>query len=360
VQVNLIQNSVRWFIKGMHEVRIKLMSIRDFIIEKWNNLEVMPSDWSLNIIWFLSWALYVFIVAWVFWWLSYVTVDSAKWALSAQVQATAAIFGLLIAAIALRWRHITDQEQLLRNNIYSYLQALSATAKPPTERTVLVLELAYDDYLKVITEKREKKGKVAKKVFVDLGRLWVISNLSYQYRFHLIFGRYLTRGQTKGLSKISKLSMKSAVNMWEDYHKHPEDFILNMLETLNGVAVLLNASMLAKSNSYGGKGDKELVRKEAVILALRDIGRSIISSNSKVIAEEVKRTRLTLQPRFYFTSLVLAFAIVLGLCILTGIEGTLLPPIFSNPNNLMWVVGIPIGLSIFGIALCLDIIRRII
>jgi len=294
----------------------------------------------------ITWVLYVIGVFWVLWWLKYVTVESAKWALSAQVQATAAIFGLLIAAVSLRWSRVTEQEQQLRSKIYSYLQFLAGSTKGIP--AVSVLDSAYGKYVEWV--EGNKKNKVNKAIFVKLGRFWVIKNLSDQYRLRLIFGRFLTVGQTKPLNRISKLSRRAAVDMWEDYHKRPEAFILNMHETFS----FLVAIMIAEQPNTG-----EECEFPAESVLLDNIASSIISDNSKLIAEEVKRTRIIIRPRFYLTAFLLALAILLGLSILTGIEGTLYP--FSLiPNYLAWAVGIPIGLSFAGIIFSLLIIRKII
>ena len=352
-QTGVIRHFVQWSIDAMSKLIIKL---KNRITENINKRPEKPPDRMMSFIFFLTWLLYAFGVIWIFWWLSSVTVDSAKWALSTQVQATAAIFGLLIAAVALLWRRITDQEQRLRNDIYEYLKELSQ----PLGRTppVPVLDVAYGDYLKWITEAISKKERIAKDAFRNLGRLWVIRFLSLQYRLRLRFGRYLTVGQTKELSKISKLSRESAIDMWEYYYKRPEDFIINMHETLDMVSSIVTGLKLMNRDSGAARKDKETNIPEECI-RLNNVAYSIVYNDSKVIAENVKRTRLALRPRFYFTSLVLALAIIIGLCILTGIEGTIFP--FSlNPSNIVWAVGIPIGLSIFGIALCLALIRNII
>ncbi len=345
---------IEWLIRLKNAIGIKLMSINTFITNKLDKSEVKPPDKLMSLIFILAWVVYVFVVIWVFWWLRYVTVDSAKWALSAQVQATAAIFGLLIAAVSLLQRRITDQEQQLRNDIYKYLKEL---AQPLGTPPMPILGIAYGDYLKWITEAKSKKERIAKDAFRNLGRLWVIRFLSLQYHLRLRFGRYLTVGQTKELRKISKLSRESAIDMWEYYYRYPEDFIIKMHETLDMVSAVLMFPRRADSNP-GVEGGESAISEEGRLL--NNTAYAIVYNDSKVIAENVKRTRLALRPPFYFTSLVLAFAIVLGLCILTGIEGTLLPPILSNPDNLKWVVGIPIGLSIFGIFLCLLMIRKII
>ena len=146
--------------------------------------------------------------------------------------------------------------------------------------------------------------------------------------------------------------------MWEYYYRHPEDFIIKMHETLHMVSPILTAQSTRRDiSSTGNDTDKEYTAE--VNTRLSNIVGAMVRNDTKALAEEVKRTRIILRPQFYFTALVLAVAIVLGLCILTGIEGPLFP--FSlSPSNIVWAVGIPIGLSIFGIALCLALIRNII
>lgn len=356
-QTGLIRRIVQWSIDAIGNLIIKL---KNRITENINKREEKPRSNLIAFFYFLSWLVYVFVVIWIFWWLSYVTVDSAKWALSTQVQATAAIFGLLIAAMALLWRRMTGQEQGIREHIYDYLKGLEQGVGQIPQ--LPVSQVAYDNYLKWITELREKGEKIGKDAYINLGRLWVIISLSRQYSLKIIFGRYLTTGQLKELSRISKESKKSAIVMWEHYHRYPESFMIAMHETLMMVESILLASSMSKrvDNNLGGEIRNEKSDISEACTRLRNTVNAIVHNDDKFNAEEVKRNRLALRVPFYFTSLVLSFAIILGLCILTGIEGTLFPPILSGPDNLMWAVGIPIGLSIFGVALCLYLIRRII
>lgn len=357
-QVSLIRHVIQWLTSAMRKL---VIISRNYIIKETNKRSEKPTDKLMSLIFILTWVLYVFGVIWVFWWLSYVTVDSAKWALSTQVQATAAIFGLLIAAMALLWRRMTSQEQEIRERMYGYVKDLEQKVGQVPQ--LPVSQVAYDNYLKWIIELRKKKEKVGKDAYINLGRLWVIISLSRQYSLRLIFKRYLTTGQLKELSKISKVSKESAIVMWEDYHRYPENFIISMYETLSMVSSILLASSMSErevDTNLGGEMSNEKRAFSEACTRLQNMVRAIVYNDDKFNAEEVKRNRITLRIPFYFTSLVLSFAIVLGLCILTGIEGTLFPPIFSRPDNLMWAVGIPIGLSIFGIALCLTLIRRII
>ena len=150
--------------------------------------------------------------------------------------------------------------------------------------------------------------------------------------------------------------------MWEDFYRYPENFMIGMHETLMMVSSTLSASSMSKGadGNLGGEIRNEKRDISEACTRLQNMVNAIVYNDDKFNAEEVKRNRLALRVPFYFTALVLSFAIILGLCILSGIEGTLLPPIVSGPDDLMWVVGIPIGLSIFGVALCLALIRRII
>lgn len=76
-QVNLKSRFLQWATSAMRKLIIKS---RNYITEKMNKSEVKPPDKVMSLIFILTWVLYVFGVIWVFWWLSYVTVDSAKWA----------------------------------------------------------------------------------------------------------------------------------------------------------------------------------------------------------------------------------------------------------------------------------------
>ena len=180
VRLDLMSHVTQYLKGAMHKFYDRAMSLRDFVIKKWNAREEKPPDKAMFLIIFLTWVLYGVGVVWIFWWLSSVTVDSAKWALSTQVQATAALFGLLIAAVALVWRRITDQEQQLRERMSGYLKDLAQlVGRIPT---VSVSNIAYDNYFEWITQLREKKERIGKDALINLGRLWVIKNFSEQYR----------------------------------------------------------------------------------------------------------------------------------------------------------------------------------
>ena len=183
----------------MNFIRRIYLKIINSIEETRDKRVEKPTPKIMAFLYALSWFVYVYIVIWVSWWLSDVTVDSAKWALSTQVQATAAIFGLLIAAMALIWRRMTSQEQEIRERMYGYVKELEQEVGQVPQ--LPVSQVVYDNYLKWITELRKKGEKIGEDAYINLGRLWVIISLSRRYRSKLIFGRYLTTGQLKELSR---------------------------------------------------------------------------------------------------------------------------------------------------------------
>lgn len=313
--------------------------------------EERPQTSNPLFIFLITFIAFITIVFWVELWLPFVVIENAKWALSAQTQATAALLGLLIAAMALRWRTVTNQEQQLRSVIHSYLKVIGTSGTGP-QNIIPTIKVIYDNYLVWINS---AKPKIAKLAYINLGRLWVIMRLSYVYRVRIKYGRYLKRGQTKRLSKVSKLSRESAISMWENYYRHPANFILDMYETLDHVSMILTGLGMKSKQEKGERNNENTLLSKYD--TLREITSSMLSDDSKLIAEETKRIRSISQP-FIFTSVVLTSAIVIGLLALTGINNTNLL-LNLNSDVIRWVVGIPIGLSVYGVFLCLIFVRNI-
>lgn len=332
-------------------IRAYLTKVEDFITKIEDRREEIPTTRTPTFIFLLSSVSAFILILWIELWFPFVEIESAKWALNAQVQATAAIFGLLIAAMAFRWRTITNQEEKLRSNIYSYLKQIALSVTGP-QNIVPTINVAYGNYLAWINN---SKPKIAKTAYMDLGRLWVIMQLSYVYRIRIKFGRHLKRGQTRELSKVSKLSREAAINMWESYYRYPAEFILNMHETLDNVSMILTGLEMEKSQEKDKQNDKNSILNKYGILG--EIVSLMLGDDSKLVAEEIRERRSTLTP-FYGTSVVLTLSIVIGLLVLTGISDNNLL-LNLNSGIIKWAVGIPIGLSVYGVALCFLFIRTI-
>lgn len=332
-----------------------ITKIKNFIVKIKDEREENPTTGTPTFITLLTLVSVLMLIMWLGIWFPFVDKESARWALSAQVQAMAAIFGLMIAAMAFRWRVVTNQEQQLRNNIYSYLKRIGTTKNETViPSSFFIIDLAYEKYLAWINEKIDKKQKIDKKVFINLGKLWVIKELSFIHSSGGAkeFGRCLKYGQTKQLSKVSKLSRESAINTWENYYRYPAQFTLDMYETLAYIYTTLFGLEKIDSDVYRAKGS---VGQNFDLLI--SIVSQILSDGSKLIAEEIKRRRSTLSP-FYFASGVLILAIVVGLLVLTGVSDNNLL-LNQNSDTIRWVVGIPVGLSVYGVFLCFDFVRRI-
>lgn len=345
------------FLNFLIAIKRPITKIGDFIEKGKDKSEEVPKVGigSLTFLLLISLIALLILVYWVEEWLPNVTPESARWALSAQVQATAAILGLLIVAMAFRWRMVTNQEQQLRSSIYSYLKTMGTATSGTIPPSPLVINLAYEKYLAWITAAREKKQKMDKAVFINLGRLWVIKELSF---IHSSGGakelsRRLKHGQIKQLSKISKLSNQSALEMWESYFRNSAQFILDMYEALGHIYTTLFS--LERKDSGKDKIKQSGGNTFDVIISV--VSR-ILADGNKLMAEEIKRVRLTSKKPFYFVGGLLIVAIVVGLLALTGISdiNSLLN---TNSNAIRWVVGVPVGLSVYGVLLCFDFIRSI-
>lgn len=333
-------------------LRSLIKKITDSYTRIRDRAEERPQTSTPLFLFLITFIAFITIVFWIELWLPYVVIENARWVLSAQVQATAAILGLLVVAMAFKWRMVTNQEQQLRSNIYSYLKMLGTAKSGTILPSSFVIDLTYEKYLAWINATTAKRREIDI-FFMNLGKLWVIRELSFIYSSGGAkeFNRHLKHGQTKQLSKTSERSKKSAIEMWEHYYRNPAQFILEMYRVLRHVYATLFD--LETTDNNKGKVKQSYGTFDAII----SIVSQILADGSKLIAEETKRVRSISQP-FVVTSVVLISAIVIGLLALTGISNTNLL-LNLNSDVIRWVVGIPIGLSVYGIFLCLLFIRAI-
>lgn len=337
----------------MHKKVLSFLSlIRAYLTKIKDRRKEIPTTRTSTFIFLLTLVSAFILILWIEFWFPFVEIETARWVLSAQVQATAAIFGLLVVAMAFKWRMVTNQEQQLRSNIYSYLKMLGKAKSGTILPSSFVIDLAYEKYLTRInatTEKKRKKGAF----FKNLGKLWVIRELSYIYSSGGAkeLNRYLQHGQIKQLSKTSERSKESAIEMWEHYYRNPAQFILEMYRVLG--QVYLTVLDLETADNNKGKVKQSYGTFDAIISIISQI----LADGSKLVAEEIKRVRAISQP-FGFASVVLVLAIVIGLLVLAGISSTN-PLLYQNPDAIRWVVGIPIGLSVYGVSLCLMFVLHI-
>jgi hypothetical protein len=266
---------------------------------------------------------FLIIAVWLVLWFPALNVDSSRWAVSAQTQATAAILGLLIAAWIFRLNTLQSQEGQIREEVLKDLHTISLYR----QGRVLDLEIIYRGLKKRIGSKNPEKLDL-----IYLGRLWVIIKLSLFFAVMLPLPRYLKQSDIVELS-TSKVSMNAALNMWEDFHVNISAFQVQLFETMHYVR-----EKLAKSRSYRPVVD--------------EVGKSMMMSGTLVKSGVIRRMRSQLTPLFYVVSSVLALAVIVGLCALTGMgEMGVLTNLFGG-KALSLMVGSSIGLSVFGIYLC--------
>lgn len=345
-----IQRHIPCFISLGGFLKNKLLnffqSIGNYIIKINDRRVIEPRTRTSSLLFLSSFTIILLFSLWAILWLPQVDVESVQWSLSAQAQSTAAIFGLLIAAMAFRWRRATDAEQQLQNKIYSYLRYTRETVTGQ-QHIIHTFKIAYDDYLAWINS---NKPNITDSAYLNLGRLWALIQLSSMYRIRIKFGRRLTIGQTKELSKINKISENGAVDMWESYYRDSAEFALLLHETLDSVLTVLNDLEVISYQEREKPTDfvKGFYSKYAL---LGELTSSMLQDDSLSIADEVKKRRQVLSS-FYFVSAILVFAIITGLLALTGVNSDNVF-INANQNIIKWAVGVPVGLSAFGISLCL-------
>jgi len=248
---------------------------------------------------------------------------------------------------------VTSQEQELRLNINSYLKTLGKAKYNDWISSFFILERAYEKYLDWITLLKSRKQRIDKSSFVHLGNLWVLRELSFIHSSGGVkeLSRFLKRSQVKQLSVIRKLSKDSALKMWENYYNNSAQFLLDMYKTLNHTYLIL-----FDQDMENGKKNTKISNAKSFDILIGTVSQ-ILADGSKLMAEEINRRRL-ISSSFYFVSPILILAIVFGLLALTGISdnNSLLN---LNSEIIKWVVGIPIGLSVYSISLCLIFIRGI-
>jgi hypothetical protein len=157
-------------------------------------------------------------------------------------------------------------------------------------------------------------------------------------------GRYLTKGDIKQLSQVSQTSKETAIEMYESYRRNPAQFVLDMYKALGHVYLTL----------FGTDPDASAKRFDLLISVVSQI----LNDSSKLLAEETRRIRAIKVP-FYIITGILILALIIGLLFLTGINSTN-ALLNLNQDVIMWRVGIPVGLSIYGVLLCLSYIRIVV
>jgi hypothetical protein len=296
---------------------------------------ITPPDWIDYIILSPVTIFAAFFMSSFFEWLPGIDSDSAKWALSTQTQSTATILGLLVAAVVFRLHLLKAEENLLRDEVNSYLLELSKSqdiSKPGQEK----LNMIYDEYYVWVRNEISKKGKKKeiRTKLATLGRLWVIKELASNYSCSAYPSRLLKRGQAKPLYSLNEFAGLSAVKMWEHYFTQPADFMLEVFDTVSTICPFRLSV-------------EKILRKDMVGISW------------KLRGERLSRVRKGILRPFYPTCIILFFAILIGML---GVIGVNNPETikFLGDYAVRWLVGLPVVLSAFGLVYSLATILRIV
>lgn len=322
--------------------------VRSFLKRWYDNTELQPVSWLLFILMNPVALLLAFFWGSAFVWLPNLNVDSAKWVLSTQSQATAAILGLLIAAVIFRLHSVAERETPLLDRINTYMKHafLSCSTRISSE---LIVDMVYKEYHFLIARKAEAcKKKEIKAELISLGRFWVIRELTSLRCNKSPIPRGLSRGKLENLRLVNYVAVESAVKMWDDYWTAPSGFILAMFETLTQVSKE-NRSILAMTFEHDTSEmsfeEKQQISKETIADQyglLEGLRQDMFDDYWMFEAQRMQRTRRAFHKVFPLACIILFFAVVLGFLGLIGINN----PEVSRMQE--WLVGLPVSLSIVG------------
>lgn len=345
-------------------IRVVFQRAKEFARERIDESVVKPRSTLQTISFILYQLVFIVFALWLTWWLPQVDIESARWALSAQAQASGVILGLLVAAMIFRWSIISNEEQELQNKIHLYFKQLAVPSAEVKQYGLnrFIVDVAYDEYLSCINQEKGKVQKKMGKALRTLGRFWVINRLSLSYSIavDMALSRNLRRGEIRDLSRASKVSKNSAINMWESYFTNPARFILAMHDAIQYVS-----RMLAIHRRYGKRtAIRQAIREREIPLSLSTVKEYQIleevvglmrSDDTWLRASRIARWRSAIRPLFYISCGLLFTATILAITILTGFGGfeSLL---VQEPTIFLYLVGVPIGLAIFGAYTCIMII----
>jgi hypothetical protein len=298
---------MRVLLKRLNELAARLRSSSR---QWWEGRDVRPHTLIQDASFYFMQTVFFIVAIWLPLWFPALNLESARWAVSAQSQATAAILGLLIAAWIFRWNMLQSQEGQIREKVLKDLHTISLH----TQGGMLDLEIVYRGLKKKIGDKNPEKLGLS-----YLGRLWVVVKLSQRLAVMLPIPRYLKQSDITEFV-ASKVSKNAALAMWEDFHNNISAFQVQLFETLH-----YTHERLVKSRSY-----KPIVD---------EIGEGMMRHSTLITSGVIMRTRSQLNPVFYLVSSVLALAVVVGLCALTGMGEMNILTALLGKNALAWMVG---------------------
>jgi hypothetical protein len=300
-----------------------------FAANRIDQTEVRPKDWFEYILTIPVGVFFGYFFSYFMKWLPSIDVDAAKWVLSTQVQASAAILGLLIAAAVFRLSRSSNKDSDFRDLISNYLKILSKKIKVDYSegRTI---DFIYSDFYNLVSALK-RTDKLQKNQIIALGSFWAIQEISSYLDSDDFPPRFLRKVKIKSLYKIDKLAAGSAVLMWEKYVNNPSDFILQWLGAMKTIC----ESNLEENIKYSEK-------YRVLELLKSDMSKSQV----KFEAYQLKRSRAFLST-FYLTCIIIIFAVLIGIYGLAGIDNCKTFEDFLKPLN--WLVGLPVGLSTIGL-----------
>jgi hypothetical protein len=238
------------------------------------------------------------------------------------------------------------REFQLRRIINQYVKRI-ANISSPTIPNQLICTSLYEEFSAYTRREKSKKDKKRKKetkrAIIASGRLWVIKEIASCLNAGIFPQRTLTKIQTDPLYKIHKITAESAKNMWEHYFIRPAEFILEMSETMNQVTL---TTIGDTSNTLGPNNPSTF---GANYTAITSINRDMLNASWKYEAERFKRIRNVILPPFYFTGIISIFAVALGIWGISGVNNAETTKDLLSPTTLIWLVGLPIGLSTFSL-----------
>lgn len=362
-----IKDSFLVKIKSIAMKVIKVISMQNvieraktYVRERMREREIIPTSQQTIMYIIITGVVVIVVGLWNGWWLPKVDLENARWALSAQATASGAILGLIVAAMIFRWSILKNQEQELRKKIHVYFKQLAEAAGFEVTGGLhrFIIDVAYDEYRSSIGNGEGKEKKGMKEALQNLGKFWVLKRLSIGYTVAAdeTLSRTLKHGDVEELSRVSKLSKKSAIDMWESYFTSPTSFLLEMHSTLKYVS-----RMLAIHRELGQEAIQVQEISRVPVEEYRVLEKVVglmRGDDSWLTAKEIARWRSFIRVQFYITSILLFTATILAVTILSGLGGFESLP-GQEPEIIRRIVEVPIGLSILGAYNCIMLVVSI-
>ena len=267
-------------------------------------------------------------------------IESARWALSTQVQATAAFLTLLLAIVLFRWQGVSEYEEKIKNQIDNYLKRLSESFIDKKATCLAIMDMYQKYFDWVAAQEIRKIDKIHLK---NIGRLWVIQELarSNSQDQASAITTQLKWGQIKHLNSISIVARDAAADLWAKYFVDISGFAILMLDTLQRSTSLMPS--IEQPIISPTKTTKIPTKKN--LMGLYDIQTAMVKDSTRPLAERIHRRRTFYVPLFYTTFIMLSLAVIIGLFNLSSLGAA------SANMNLKLVIELPVFLSLGGLYL---------